>query len=196
LFQRAGAVSTSEVEVVSADFATRRTAHHRAVPAPHAAGLVAAFLAGDAHAPPLEQPLALVCTDGKHDACCGKLGRSLVAALRADGRVEAAEVSHIGGHRFAANCLALPSGRLYGRLTVLDAPALAEAIRHDRVYLPRYRGRTGLGEREQVEEAAALGGDAAVQCTRREFSAIASCGDAEPERRERWVVQSATEKEL
>ena len=124
-----------------------------------------------------------------------------------------AEVSHIGGHRLAANCLALPSGRLYGRLSVLDVPALAESIRHDRVYLPRYRGQSGLTELEQVAEAAALArspagapialgqperdgdvcrvvaGGVAVRCARRAFRAFASCGDAEPELRERWVAE-------
>jgi hypothetical protein len=213
LFQRAGAVATSDLEIVCADFATRRTAHHRGVPAEFSGEVIAAFLAGDPHAPPLEAPLALVCTDGKHDACCGKLGRSLVAALRADGRVDAVEVSHVGGHRLAANCLALPSGRLYGRLGVIDVPALAESIRHDRVYLPRYRGQSGLGELEQVAEAAALArlpagstielgapepdgdgfrvcaGGVVVRCTRRAFRALASCGDAEPELRERWVAE-------
>jgi hypothetical protein len=176
---------------------------------------VAAFLAGENPGPKLDAPLAFVCTDGKHDACCGKLGRSLVAALRADGRVDAVEVSHVGGHRFAANCLALPSGRLYGRVGALDAPALAESIRHDRVFLPRYRGQTGLGEVEQVAEAAALArvpagaaialgtpepdgdgfrvhaGASVVRCARRAFSAMASCGDAQPERRERWVAEPA-----
>ncbi len=213
LFQRAGAPSTSAVEVVCVDFRTRRSAQHREVPAAHAARLVSAFLAGDASAPPLDSALALVCTDGKHDACCGKLGRSLLAAMRADGRVEAAEVSHLGGHRLAANCLALPSGRLYGRVGALDAPALAESIRHDRVYLRCYRGQSGLSELEQVAEAAArarqsgagpieLGapesdgsgavvkaGGLAIRCARRTFRALASCGDAEPERRERWVAE-------
>jgi hypothetical protein len=216
LFQRVGVVSTDALEVVCVDFGARRSAHHRDVPAQHCAELISAFLAGDANAPPLEAPLALVCTDGKHDSCCGKLGRSLVSALRADARVEAVEVSHIGGHRLAANCLALPSGRLYGRLGVLDAPALAESIRHDRVYSRCYRGQSGLGELEQVAEAAArsrlpagqsieLGapepdgdgfrvsaGGVVVRCVRRAFSAIASCGDAEPEKRERWVAESAT----
>jgi len=215
LFQRAGAASTAELEVVCADFGARRSAYHRAVPAALCAEVIRAFLAGDAHAPPLEAPLALVCTDGKHDSCCGKLGRSLVSALRADARVDAVEVSHIGGHRLAANCLVLPSGRLYGRLGVLDVPALAESIRHDRVYLPRYRGQSGLGELEQVAEAAALArspagepialgppepdgegfrvkaGGVVVRCARRTFSAISSCGDAEPEKRERWVAEPA-----
>jgi hypothetical protein len=220
LFQRAGAVSTDALEIVCADFGARRSAHHREVPAAHCAEVIAAFLAGDANAPPLDAPLALVCTDGKHDACCGKLGRSLVSALRADARVDTVEVSHVGGHRLAANCLVLPSGRLYGRLGVLDVPALAESIRHDRVYLPRYRGQSGLGELEQVAEAAALArlpgghpvelgtpepdgdgfrvkaGGVVVRCARRAFTALSSCGDAEPERRERWVLQSVLEEEM
>ena len=31
-----------------------------------------------------------------------------------------------------------------------------------------------------------------VRCARRTFSAIASCGDAEPEQRERWVAEPGT----
>jgi hypothetical protein len=184
------------------------------------------FLAGDDAAPPLERPVLLVCTDGKHDLCCGKLGRSILAALRADGRIDAVEASHLGGHRLAANCLALPGGELYGRVGSADVPALVESVRHGRVYPPRYRGRTGLDELAQVAEAAALArvpnapririgdavsdGDAcvvpvevgdgdsirrlAVRCAARVFTALSSCGDAEPERRERFVVESVREE--
>jgi hypothetical protein len=216
LFERAGAGADSRVEVICADFASARTSLHRAADAERAAEAIARFVEGDSPGPALEAPLVLVCTDGRHDRCCGKLGRSLVSALR--GAVDVAEASHLGGHRLAANCLVLPSGRLYGRVTPADVPALLDAVRHDSVYLPCYRGQSGLAELEQVAEAAALarhprarslrfaaaqtaGGEArvsvtgadvqlAVTCARRTYSAIASCGDAEPEHRERWVAIS------
>jgi hypothetical protein len=225
LFQRAHA-SAERVEVLCADFASGRMAHHRDLPVAESAASIERFLAGDDAAPPLERPLVLVCTDGKHDLCCGKLGRGLVAALRADGRVDVAEVSHLGGHRLAANALVLPTGELYGRVGADDAERLADAARHGRVYLPRYRGRSGLGELAQLAEAAALAafpdasklviaepapdGDArvlrvssaardprariAVRCVPRVFEAIASCGDASPERRARWVVENVREE--
>jgi sucrase/ferredoxin-like protein len=211
LFDRGGAAAGEGVEVVCADFEARRTLAARAKDAGAAAALVSAFAAGEAAGPPLAAPLVLVCTDGKHDRCCGKLGRSLLQALR--GAVDVAEASHLGGHRLAPNCLVLPSGRLYGRVTEGDVPELVASIRHDRVYAPCYRGQSGLSELEQVAEAAALahcpdgrarrfdvaapvvrialadrGTERAleVECAQREYLAIASCGDAEPERRARW----------
>lgn len=226
LFQRAGGAATDMLEILCADFASGRTAHLRGVSAEAGAEHVARFLAGDGAAPPLDHPLLLVCTDGKHDLCCGKLGRSIVAALRADGRIEAVEASHLGGHRLATNCLALPAGELYGRVGTADVPALVESVRHGRVYLPRYRGRSGLGELAQIAEAAALArlpgaakirlgtessdgdarvvpvelkdGDAirrlAVRCVAHVFIGLSSCGDAEPERRARFVVESVREE--
>jgi hypothetical protein len=219
LFQRAGNAPADALEIVCADFAAGRTAHWRGIPAAAGADRVARFLAGEDTAAPLARPLLLVCTDGKHDLCCGKLGRSILAALRADGRIDAVEASHLGGHRLAANCLALPTGALYGRVGATDVPALAEAVEHGRVYLPRYRGRSGLEELAQVAEAAALGrlpagsaieldsleieadsarvavGRIEIRCVRRTFAGLASCGDAEPEQRERWVLESVSEKE-
>lgn len=212
LMQREGAAATAtdRVEVVCADFASGRSAHLREVAAEAAAAAIEAFLAGGAPGEPLRAPLVLVCTDGRHDRCCGKLGRSLVGALR--GSVDVAEASHLGGHRLAPNCLVLPTGRLYGRVSAEHAGGLLAAVRHDRVYLPCYRGRSGLSELEQVAEAAALadgpsaeaapGGDETrvsialgstrfqVTCARRTYTGIGSCGDAEPEQRARWVAIS------
>ncbi|MFI5315229.1 MAG: sucrase ferredoxin [Myxococcota bacterium] len=214
VFERVGARADAGVEVICADFAAGRTLVRREADAERAAAAIAAFVAGNVFGPALAAPLVLVCTDGRHDRCCGKLGRSLAEALR--GAVDVAEASHLGGHRLAANCLVLPSGRLYGRVTGADVPALLEAVRGDGVHLPCYRGRSGLGELEQVAEAAALalhpraralrmtarhdgpgearvavaasGVQLEVTCVRRIYAAIASCGDAEPEQRQRWVA--------
>jgi hypothetical protein len=225
LFQRAQA-RTDRVELLCTDFQTRRSAELRDLAPEDCAAAIGRFLAGDVVATPLARPLVLVCTDGKHDLCCAKLGRGVVAALRADARVDVAEVSHLGGHRLAANALVLPTGELYGRVDAADVPSLVEAAQHGRVYLARYRGRSGYDELAQVAEAAALArhpgaeereigapaidgaarvlrvglatGDSrarlAVRCVTRAFEAISSCGDAAPERRERWVVESVREE--
>jgi hypothetical protein len=64
---------------------------------------------------PLDHPLLLVCTHGKHDRCCARHGRPLYQAL-----TELAEedwvwqTSHVGGDRFAGNVVILPEG-LYWR---------------------------------------------------------------------------------
>lgn len=215
LFERPGAAAASGVEVLCADFASGRAFSRREADAERAAEAIAAFVAGERSGAEVTAPLVLVCTDGRHDRCCGKLGRSLATALR--GSVDVAEASHLGGHRLAANCLVLPSGRLYGRVTPADVPGLVEAVRHGSVYLPCYRGRSGLDELAQVAEAAALarwGGGSPVSlgaadagrvvvtagsqrlevtCERRTYSGIASCGDAQPEARERWVAREARE---
>ena len=49
--------------------------------------------------------LLLVCTHGRHDACCAERGRPFAAALAQVAPEETWEVSHIGGDRFAANVL-------------------------------------------------------------------------------------------
>ncbi|HTO54641.1 MAG TPA: sucrase ferredoxin [Myxococcota bacterium] len=214
LFERPGAAAADGVELLCADFANGRSLALRAPDAAAAARAIERFVQGESAGPALTSPLVLVCTDGRHDRCCGKLGRSLVQALR--GSVDVAEASHLGGHRLAANCLVMPSGRLYGRVTAGDVPGLLEAIRHGEVYLPCYRGQTGLGELAQVAEAAALaryprtrdwlvtapeidapeasvavsasGVALEVTCARRSYLGLASCGDAEPEERPRWIA--------
>ena len=65
----------------------------------------------------IDSPLEFVCTHSKRDTCCAVLGRARVAAVPDHLRTRVWECSHLGGHRFAATSLFLPSGRLYGRLS-------------------------------------------------------------------------------
>lgn len=64
---------------------------------------------------PTLEPVLLVCTNSKRDACCALRGRPLVEALAPvfPGRVW--ECSHTGGHRFAPTGLVLPHGLTFGR---------------------------------------------------------------------------------
>ena len=75
------------------------------------------------------QPLVLVCTNGRRDVCCAKLGAPVAQALAQQDGLEVWQTTHLGGHRFAATLLQLPEGLCYGRLEPHEAPALAEAIR-------------------------------------------------------------------
>jgi hypothetical protein len=97
----------------------------------------------DAAGEPLGHPLFLVCTHGKHDPCCARLGRPLYEALCGEVDDESVwQVSHVGGDRFAGNLVALPSGVFLGRVEPADAWHALDELLAGRVPLGRYRGRS------------------------------------------------------
>jgi hypothetical protein len=102
---------------------------------------------------PLDHPLLLVCTHGKHDRCCARHGRPLYQAL-----VELAEddwvwqVSHVGGDRFAGNVVALPDGLYFGRVGVDSAWPVLEDYLARRIRLEHYRGRAAYSFPVQAAE--------------------------------------------
>lgn len=71
------------------------------------------------------EPVYLVCTHGRHDACCAVRGRPVAAALTSAYRERTWECSHIGGDRFAANVVVLPHGLYYGHVPPTRAVELA-----------------------------------------------------------------------
>ena len=87
----------------------------------------------------VDEPLLLVCTNGRRDPCCSVAGRALADRLAATAPQRIWECSHLGGHRFAPTALMLPTGYAYGRLTVdiglellglpMSAPPLVEHCR-------------------------------------------------------------------
>lgn len=92
---------------------------------------------------PLERPLFLVCTHGKHDPCCARYGRPLFEALAEQVENEAVwQTTHIGGDRFAGNLLCLSSGVYYGRVGREDAGRVLDAHLGDTIELAHYRGRS------------------------------------------------------
>ena len=88
------------------------------------------------------EAIFLVCTNGRHDACCADLGRPVVRALKAAGVEDVWEVSHVGGDRFAANLVALPSGVYLGRVEPDDAADVVAGLRSGTIPLEHYRGRS------------------------------------------------------
>lgn len=105
---------------------------------------------------PVDVPLLLTCTNGRHDPCCSEFGRPIAAALDAAPEVaEAWECSHIGGDRFAGNLLVLPHGLYYGRVEPADALEIAAAHGRGEIVLRHYRGRSLHPFAVQAAEASA-----------------------------------------
>lgn len=100
----------------------------------------------------LADPLLLVCTNGKRDACCALRGRALLAALAPAHAERAWECTHLGGHRFAANLVCLPAGIVYGRVTPADGPRLADAFLGGLLDPALLRGRSAWPAPAQVAE--------------------------------------------
>lgn len=90
------------------------------------------------------EALYLVCAHSKHDVCCALRGRPVSAALDElrPGRVW--ETTHLGGDRFGANVLVLPSGLLYGRVLPFAAEEFVAAAEADEVLGALLRGQIGL----------------------------------------------------
>ena len=91
---------------------------------------------------PLEGPVYLVCTHGRHDICCADRGRPLFRAMSALRPHQTWEVSHIGGDRFSGNLLVLPRGDYFGRLEPEDAANLVAEYEASRLDLAHHRGRS------------------------------------------------------
>lgn len=96
----------------------------------------------------------LVCTHGRRDTCCARLGRPVALALAERHGDTVWETTHLGGHRFAGNLLCLPEGTLHGRLTAEAAPRVAAACLAGEVDPEYYRGRAGAAAIEQAAEEA------------------------------------------
>lgn len=95
-------------------------------------------------------PAFLVCAHGKHDACCALRGRPVAAALAARRPGQVWECSHLGGDRFAANVLVVPSGLLYGRVSPDAATQFVDAADRGEVLSPLLRGRIGFSPAVQT----------------------------------------------
>jgi hypothetical protein len=99
----------------------------------------------------LHEPVEFICTHSKRDSCCAVLGRERAAHVPPTLYDRVWECSHLGGHRFAATSVFLPSGRVYGRLPRSDSAHTSELTEPD----PRHlRGSSYLPPALQAAEAA------------------------------------------
>jgi len=102
-------------------------------------------------------PLVLVCTHGRRDPCCARLGvpvfRELAKDLAKDYPDRVLQTTHLGGHRFAATLVLLPHGYTYGRLDVAAARRVVRGYVAGRLTdLDRLRGRSCYANDVQAAE--------------------------------------------
>lgn len=91
----------------------------------------------------VEHPLFVICTHGKHDPCCARLGRPVYEALRDELEDEWVwQSTHVGGDRFAGNLVCLPEGLYYGRVDRAAALGILDEHLAGRITPDRYRGRS------------------------------------------------------
>lgn len=101
---------------------------------------------------PAADPVVLVCTHGRRDVCCARLGRPLARLLDAQLPGQVWETTHVGGDRFAPNVVALPDGSYHGGIEPVEVPQLAASLTAGRVLPTRLRGRAGLSPATQAAE--------------------------------------------
>jgi hypothetical protein len=94
-------------------------------------------------AEPVDEPLFLVCTHGKHDVCCARYGRPLWDAVSEQlDEASAWQCTHVGGDRFAGNLVVLPHGLYYGRVDRDDVGTVLDHHFAGELELEHYRGRS------------------------------------------------------
>lgn len=89
-----------------------------------------------------QAPLFLVCTHGKHDACCAKFGMPVYHEFERLAGEQTWQSSHVGGDKFAANVICFPYGVYYGRVAVSEVEEIIATCNESQLYLNRYRGRS------------------------------------------------------
>ena len=140
----------------------------------------------------------LVCTNGQRDLCCARYGLPVYAALRDAVGERAWQTTHLGGHRFAPNVLALPQGAIYGRVFADDVAEFTTRVDKGELSRRHLRGRCAYPPQAQVAEALIDGDLASVEGSAVTFETadgpatvtvepgtpyevIASCGKTETE---------------
>nr|WP_245627721.1 sucrase ferredoxin [Actinomadura oligospora] len=147
---------------------------------------------------PVGEPVFLVCTHGRRNACCARTGAPLARSLTARFGDLVWETTHVGGDRYAANLVCLPHAVYYGNLGPDDAEKAVSAYLDGEVVLDRLRGRAGLPEAAQAAEHAVRAETGVLEVTgvtvetlsgASPYEAVVSSGD----RRYRVVVERTEE---
>ncbi len=98
-------------------------------------------------------PIALICTNGRHDQCCANFGRPVVRAVRESHLADRVwESSHVGGDRFAANVVVLPRSLYFGRCHESSIVRLIDDAFEGTIDLAHFRGRSVYGLSRQAIE--------------------------------------------
>ena len=149
---------------------------------------------------PVRENVYFVCTNGQRDLCCARYGLPTFARLQELVGARVWQTTHLGGHRFAPNVLALPQGILYGRVDVDEVDAFVTTIESGDVSRSHVRGRSAFPPGAQFAEMQVAGrvealldirddrvrfrtnlGEEEIQVRSASIpmQIVASCGDAE-----------------
>jgi hypothetical protein len=99
-----------------------------------------------------QEPLYLVCTNGRRDPCCAANGPAVFRSLSRLAGPNVWQTSHVGGHRFAANLVYLPEGLFFGRLDAPSAEMVIASLQRGELALAYFRGRACYAEPVQAAE--------------------------------------------
>ena len=106
---------------------------------------------------PVRENVYFVCTNGQRDLCCARYGLPTFARLQELVGARVWQTTHLGGHRFAPNVLALPQGILYGRVDVEEVDAFVTTIESGEVSRSHVRGRSAFPPEAQFAEMQVAG---------------------------------------
>ena len=110
----------------------------------------------------VDEPQYFVCTNGQRDLCCARYGLPTYARLREVVGERAWQTTHVGGHRFAPNVLALPQGALYGRVFPDAVEDFVDTVENGALSIQHLRGRSAYPPLAQVAETR-IDGDGALK---------------------------------
>ena len=102
-----------------------------------------------------DEPLLLVCVNGKRDLCCALLGRPTAHALHDQFGETVWEANHLGGHRFAPTTVLLPHGYSHAGVDPRRGAAIITRAREGSLEPEGLRGRSCWAPAGQVAELAA-----------------------------------------
>ena len=87
------------------------------------------------------------------------------------------QTAHVGGHRFAPNIVALPSGNYYGYAQADSVNEIVSAERAGQIHLPNFRGRSCYAPPVQAADAMLRRETAAAGLLRYRLNEMAAEGE-------------------
>lgn len=114
--------------------------------------LISLIEKGDIRDSETDEKIAIICTHGAYDSCCGKYGMPVFNELQKNNSLSVWRSTHVGAHRFSANMVMLPEGIYYGRVGIDNAAEIAEAHLKGDIVLDNFRGRCCFRQPSQVSD--------------------------------------------
>ncbi len=105
----------------------------------------------------VEESHYFVCTNGRRDRCCSKLGLPCYRGLRTLVGRRVWETTHTGGHRFAPNVVSLPQGVVYGRVLPEELVEFVATVDAGGLSISHLRGRSAYPPPAQAAELQVAG---------------------------------------